>query len=133
MTAEELLALLAAMGHPQRLRVIAELADGRVYVSELARRLDMSRPLLYMHLERLEKAGLVMGNLELSEDGTPLKYFELAPFALHLNVDTIREAVQGDSAAAAERGKRAPRLDARTGRPGPDGPDAPDGLGGGAG
>jgi DNA-binding transcriptional ArsR family regulator len=78
MTSEKLLALLAAMSHPQRLRVIAELADGRVYVSELARRLDMSRPLLYLHLERLEKAGLVVGTLELSEDGTSLKYFELA-------------------------------------------------------
>ncbi|MFG2614455.1 ArsR/SmtB family transcription factor [Streptomyces anulatus] len=102
MTSEELQTLLAAMGNTQRLRVIAELADGRVYVSDLARRLDMSRPLLYMHLARLEKAGLVVGNLELSEDGTPLKYFALTPFNLHLNVDTIREAVQGDEAPAAE-------------------------------
>ncbi|MEU6627703.1 winged helix-turn-helix domain-containing protein [Streptomyces parvus] len=100
MTSEELLAFLAAVGHAQRLRVIAELAEGRLYVSELARRLGMSRPLLYMHLERLEKAGLVVGNLELSEDGKALKYFELAPFELRLNVDTILTAVQEDRAAA---------------------------------
>ncbi|MEU6200217.1 winged helix-turn-helix domain-containing protein [Streptomyces sp. NPDC047061] len=99
MGSEELLALLAALGHPQRLRVMAELADGRVYVSELARRLGMSRPLLYMHLERLEKAGLVVGALELGEDGTPLKYWELVPFGLYLNADIIRLAVQGDDAA----------------------------------
>ncbi|MFF8787334.1 ArsR/SmtB family transcription factor [Streptomyces sp. NPDC015125] len=106
MTSEELLAVLAAVGHAQRLRVVAELAEGRLYVSELARRLGMSRPLLYMHLERLEKAGLVRGNLELSEDGKALKYFELAPFDLHLNVDTILAAVAQD-AVAAESGTEA--------------------------
>jgi DNA-binding transcriptional ArsR family regulator len=100
MTSEELLALLAAVGHAQRLRIVAELAEGRMYVSELARRLGMSRPLLYMHLERLEKAGLVVGNLELSPDGKALKYFELAPFELRLNVDTILSAVQKDRTVA---------------------------------
>ncbi|MEU7134347.1 winged helix-turn-helix domain-containing protein [Streptomyces sp. NPDC046261] len=96
MTSEELLAVLAAVGHAQRLRIIAELAEGRMYVSELARRLGVSRPLLYMHIERLEKAGLVVGNLELSEDGKALKYFELAPFDLRLTVDTILAALRED-------------------------------------
>ncbi|MFI1157395.1 ArsR/SmtB family transcription factor [Streptomyces sioyaensis] len=100
MNSEELLALLSAVGHAQRLRVIGELADGRLYVSELARRLEMSRPLLYMHLDRLEKAGLVAGRLELSEDGKALKYFELTPFELKLNVDTVLAALQEDRAAA---------------------------------
>jgi DNA-binding transcriptional ArsR family regulator len=77
-----------------RLRVIAELADGRVHVSELARRLGISRPLLYMHLDRLEKAGIVTGHLELSEDGKAMKYFELAPFELRLNAEIITEALQ---------------------------------------
>ncbi|MFC8336528.1 ArsR/SmtB family transcription factor [Streptomyces rubiginosohelvolus] len=80
------MALLAAISHPQRLRVIAEFADGRVYVSELARRLGMSRPLLHLHLERLEKAGPVVGTLERGEDGISLKYFELSLFKLHLNL-----------------------------------------------
>ncbi|MFG2717446.1 ArsR/SmtB family transcription factor [Streptomyces sp. NPDC048416] len=105
MTSEELLAVLAAVGHAQRLRVIAELSDGRMYVSELARRLGMSRPLLYMHLERLEKAGLVLGSLELSEDGKALKYFELAPFDLHVNVATILAAVAQDAAAGPVAGE----------------------------
>ena len=47
LTSDELLATLTAIAHPLRLRIIAELAGGRVHVSELARRLDMSRPLLY--------------------------------------------------------------------------------------
>jgi DNA-binding transcriptional ArsR family regulator len=94
LTTEELLAVLTAASHPQRLRVVAELADGRVHVSELARRLGISRPLLYMHIDKLEKAGMVTGHLELSEDGKAMKYYQLAPFELLLNADTIIEALR---------------------------------------
>ncbi|MEU9098210.1 winged helix-turn-helix domain-containing protein [Streptomyces sp. NPDC048361] len=97
MTSEDLLAVLGAMGHALRLRILAELAAGRRYVSELARGLGISRPLLYMHLERLEKAGLVVGSLELSDSGKALKYFELAPFELHLNIGVIRAAVAAEA------------------------------------
>ncbi|GAA3110175.1 ArsR/SmtB family transcription factor [Streptomyces rectiviolaceus] len=106
MDSEELLAFLSAVGHAQRIRIITELAPGQLYVSELARRLGVSRPLLYMHLERLEKAGLVVGRLELSDDGKALKYFELAPFDVRLNVDTILAAVRQD--ASDEAGQHSP-------------------------
>jgi DNA-binding transcriptional ArsR family regulator len=82
------------VANPQRLRIVAELSDGRVHVSELARRLGMSRPLLYMHLDKLEKAGLVAGRLELSADGKAMKYFELEPFDLHLNAEMIITALR---------------------------------------
>ena len=95
----ELLAVLTAVANPQRMRVVAELSDGRVHVSELARRLGISRPLLYMHLDRLEKAGLVTGHLELSTDGKAMKYFELAPFELTLTAATITEAVRAEQAS----------------------------------
>lgn len=88
--------MLTAVAHPLRLRIIAELAGGRVHVSELARRLDMSRPLLYMHLDRLEKAGLVRGSLELSSDGKAMKYIELAPFEFRITADTVIAALQAD-------------------------------------
>lgn len=104
LTSEELLALLAAVGHTQRLRIIAELAKGRVHVSELARRLGLSRPLLYMHLDRLQKAGIVTGRLELSEDGKAMKYFEIMPFELRVNVDTVLDALRED-----EHGTRSPK------------------------
>jgi DNA-binding transcriptional ArsR family regulator len=58
----------------------------------------MSRPLLYMHLDRLEKAGIVTGQLELSEDGKAMKYFELAPFELRVSADVIVAAL-AESAA----------------------------------
>ena len=88
--------MLTAIAHPLRLRVIAELARGRVHVSELARRLGMSRPLLYMHLDRLEKAGLVTGQLELSEDGRAMKYFELVPFEMRITAETVVRALAED-------------------------------------
>ena len=99
----DLLALLGAIGHPQRLRVIDALADGRVHVSELARRLELSRPLLYLHLERLERAGLVVGELELSDSGRAMKYYELADFDVHITVERVRAAVR---AADADRGAK---------------------------
>jgi DNA-binding transcriptional ArsR family regulator len=85
------------VANPLRLRVIAELSEGRVHVSELARRLGISRPLLYMHLDRLEKAGIVTGHLELSADGKAMKYFELVPFELRLTAQVITDALQANT------------------------------------
>jgi len=79
-----MLKILAALANPHRLRVIAALVGGRNYVSQLARELGMSRPLLHLHLQRLEAAGLVVGKLELSADGKAMKYFEVAPFSIVL-------------------------------------------------
>jgi DNA-binding transcriptional ArsR family regulator len=88
--------VLNAIAHPLRLRVIAELARGRLHVSELARRLEMSRPLLYMHLDRLEKADLVRGQLELSDDGKAMKYYELVPFELRVTAETVISVLATD-------------------------------------
>jgi DNA-binding PadR family transcriptional regulator len=67
----------------------------------------MSRPLLYMHLDKLEKAGFVVGQLELSEDGKAMKYYELAPFELRLTADEIAEALETRGASDATGGARA--------------------------
>ncbi|MES2298872.1 MAG: winged helix-turn-helix domain-containing protein [Pseudomonadota bacterium] len=90
-----LLAVLSALSNPHRLRVIAALAEGgRNYVSQLARELDISRPLLHLHLNKLEAAGLVVGSLELSHDGKALNYFEVTPFHITLTPQAIAAAVQ---------------------------------------
>jgi DNA-binding transcriptional ArsR family regulator len=91
--------VLTAVANPLRLRIVAELSGGRVHVSELARRLGISRPLLYMHLDRLEKAELITGQLELSEDGKAMKYFSLAPFEVRLTAEEISAAVLADGAS----------------------------------
>ena len=87
---DQFLAVLAALASPQRLRIIAALkADGRNYVSQLAREVGISRPLLHLHLQKLEEAGLVTSRLELSSDGKALNYFEVADFNFDLTPQTI--------------------------------------------
>lgn len=93
-TGDELVEMLAALANPIRLRVVAKLADGRDYVSHLAREIGVSRPLLHMHLQRLEAAGLIVGSLELSEDGKAMKYYELADFDLHLTASALAAAAE---------------------------------------
>ena len=91
---ERLLAMLAALANPHRLRIIAALSsNGRTYVSQLAREIGISRPLLHLHLQKLESAGLVSSKLELSADGKALNYFEVAKFAIELNPAIIAKAV----------------------------------------
>ncbi|WP_089210879.1 ArsR/SmtB family transcription factor [Streptosporangium subroseum] len=91
---DALIAALSALSNPHRLRVIAVLADGRQYVSQLAREMNMSRPLLTVHLRKLEAAGLVNGSLELSEDGKAMKFYELAQFEIVLTPETLAEAAK---------------------------------------
>jgi predicted transcriptional regulator len=92
---DRLLTILAALANPHRLRVIAALnAQGRTYVSQLAREIGISRPLLHLHLQRLEEAGLVSSKLELSPDGKALNYFEATDFALTLTPAAIATATQ---------------------------------------
>jgi DNA-binding transcriptional ArsR family regulator len=93
MDEEQLAARLAAIASTQRLRILANLAGDPVHVSELARRVGMSRALLYMHLTRLEEAGFVKGRLELSDDGKALKLFDPVPFELTIDLATIVAAV----------------------------------------
>lgn len=89
---DRLLHMLGALANPHRLRIVAALASRRNYVSQLARDLGISRPLLHMHLQRLESAGLVSGVLEVSADGKAMKYFEVAPFTVALTPTTVAEA-----------------------------------------
>jgi predicted transcriptional regulator len=92
---DALLAMLAALANPHRLRIIAALtAGGRNYVSRLAREIGISRPLLHLHLQKLEDAGLVASRLELSRDGKALNYFEVADFGVELTPAAITLAAK---------------------------------------
>ena len=94
MTGDALLQVLATLGNPHRLRVVAALAQERNYVSRLARDLGISRALLQVHLRKLEAAGLVSATIEVSEDGKAMKYYEVTPFALHLTPETVMVAAR---------------------------------------
>jgi predicted transcriptional regulator len=89
---DELLGVLHALANPHRLRVLGLLFEGRNYVSQLARELQISRPLLQIHLRKLEQAGLVSSVLELSEDGKSMKFYDVTPFSWNLTPDLIATA-----------------------------------------
>lgn len=93
-TGDELTRILAALANPHRLRIVATLAEGSVHVSALARAVRISRPLVHMHLQRLEAAGLVTGRLELSDDGKAMKFFEVTPFAIDLTPELVVTAAR---------------------------------------
>jgi predicted transcriptional regulator len=94
LSGDELVRVLAALSNPHRLRILSVLASRRLHVSELAREVGLSRPLVHMHLQRLEAAGLVSGQLELSAEGRAMKFFEVIPFVLRLTPGAVAEAVQ---------------------------------------
>lgn len=83
--------LFDALSHPMRVKVIGILAQKRRYVSELAKLLNMSRPLLYMHLKKLEEAAIVTGNYEISESGKSMKYYEIKNFDIRLTPELLGE------------------------------------------
>lgn len=92
---DQLLEILSALANPHRLRIVAALSvNGRTYVSQLARELGISRPLLHLHLRKLEEAGVVTSQLELSSEGKALNYFAVVPFDLTLTPSGIAEAIR---------------------------------------
>ncbi len=93
-TGDRLLAMLTALANPHRLRIVAALnLGGRNYISQLAREIGISRPLLHLHLQKLEDAGLVSSRLELSQDGKALNYLEVTGFDVALTPASISHAV----------------------------------------
>jgi len=110
MNGDRLLLVLSALANPHRLRIVAALAEGSTYVSQLARDLQLSRPLLHMHLQRLEAAGLVEGHLELSDDSKAMRYYVVTDFAFRIDAAAIAEAAQSltppEPSAGRTRGKK---------------------------
>jgi predicted transcriptional regulator len=89
---DEFLGVLQALANPHRLRVLKVLVEGRNYVSQIARELQISRPLLQIHLRKLEQAGLVSSALELSDDGKSMKFYDVTPFSWNLTPNLIATA-----------------------------------------
>lgn len=87
-----MLEALSALANPHRLQIITALVNETNYVSQLAREIGISRPLLIMHLKKLEDAGLVRSRLELSGDGKAMRYYEVVDFDIRLTPALIAKA-----------------------------------------
>lgn len=88
-----LLEALSALANPHRLQIIKALVNETNYVSQLAREIGISRPLLIMHLKKLEDAGLVKSNLELSGDGKAMRYYEVIDFNIQITPASIAKVI----------------------------------------
>lgn len=92
---DALLRTLSALANPLRMRMLATLlTEGPAYVSQLARTVGISRPLLHLHLKKLEEAGLVTTRREMSDSGKALSFIDVVPFDIALSPWTIAEAVR---------------------------------------
>lgn len=90
---EKMLLSIQALAHPARLWIVAQLSDGRrAYVSELAREAQISRPLMKMHLRKLEAAELVVSQFETAQSGKAANFYEIVPFALAIDPQSIAQA-----------------------------------------
>lgn len=90
---DQLLTCLSALANPHRMRILARLQEaGPGYVSQLARDLGISRPLLHLHLKKLEEAGLITSWREFSDDGKALNYYRVQDFLIELSPRTLAEA-----------------------------------------
>ena len=86
--------MLSALANPHRLRILAALHQGSTYVSQLARDLGVSRPLLHMHLQKLTEAGLVHSETTVEDDGKAHRYFTVTDFSMTISPPVIAEAVR---------------------------------------
>ncbi len=93
-TYEGFVKVFEALSHPARIKILGVLASESQYVSELSRMLNISRPLLYMHLRKIEAAGLIEGYTEISASGKANKYYRLVEFEFIINNIFIAELAE---------------------------------------
>ncbi|WP_010478143.1 ArsR/SmtB family transcription factor [Thermococcus zilligii] len=88
---DELAAIGEALSNPIRIRLLRMLCEKEWYIYELAKELGISRQLLYLHLKKLEKAGLIESELHL-EPGDPRakRYYRARQFNILINNDVIK-------------------------------------------
>ena len=86
--------LFDALSHPMRIKIVGILSEKRRYVSELAKLVNISRPLLYMHLKKLEEAAIITGSYEISDSGKSMRYYQLKSFDIHLTPEFLAEVSQ---------------------------------------
>ena len=87
--------MLNALGNEHSLAIMAVLADGERYASELAKEVGISRPLMYLHLKKLENAGLVESEIRhFDEPPYTKKFYKAKHFELTLSLGIIKEIVR---------------------------------------
>lgn len=94
---EELVKMLKVLANPVRLKIIAMLSEESMNVYSIAKRLKLSYPLTYLHIDALRRHGLVM---EVRREGSsrgllPLRYYRSLDFELTLSLSKIKDIAAG--------------------------------------
>ncbi len=88
---QEITTIADALSSPIRVKILKMLCEKEWYVYELAKTLNISRQLLYLHLKKLEKAGLIESELRLEpNDPRAKKYYKAKPFRLIVDNEVIK-------------------------------------------
>ena len=91
-TLEDLADVLSLLGNMTRLRVIAALRNGKMFIQELSQSLGISYPLLHLHLKNLESNGIVKSEYSVGTDKATRyvkRYFELEDFKIEISPEAI--------------------------------------------
>ncbi|HMB44583.1 MAG TPA: ArsR family transcriptional regulator [Candidatus Methanoperedens sp.] len=95
MDKKSLAEMLNALGNEHSLTILAILAESECYVSELAKEVGISRPLLYLHLKKLENVDLVESEIRhFEEPPYTKKFYKAKNFELVLSLSKIKEIVK---------------------------------------
>ncbi|MDF1540612.1 MAG: winged helix-turn-helix domain-containing protein [Candidatus Thorarchaeota archaeon] len=89
---DELASILSLLGNVTRLRVIAALKEGKMFIQELSQSLGVSYPLLHLHLKNLESNGIVRSEYSVGTDKARRyvkRYFELVDFNVGVDANYI--------------------------------------------
>lgn len=96
-TLQHIVKIGEAISHPLRLKLLHMLSERERYVYELAKELNVSRQVLYLHLKRLESAGFVESDIRLeADDMRAKKFFKLKEFDISINIDDINRLFSDD-------------------------------------
>nr|WP_201763913.1 winged helix-turn-helix domain-containing protein [Archaeoglobus sulfaticallidus] len=89
LTLARIVSLGDALSNPLRVKILKLLIEKEWYVYELAKELSISRQLLYLHLRKLEKAGLVSSDIRLEENKAK-KYYWANEFKFIISNEAIK-------------------------------------------
>lgn len=96
-TLQQIVKIGEAISHPLRLKLLHMLSEREWYVYALAKELNVSRQVLYLHLKRLENAGFVESDIRLeADDMRAKKFFRLKDFDIDIKMDDINELFSDD-------------------------------------
>jgi len=95
MTYVELLSgKLKTLAHPVRLRIVTLLVteNEEMYLNQIAQNLEINRALAKIHLNKLERGGIVKSRVVLVEgEARALRYYKLQDFAIHVSPEILKK------------------------------------------